>query len=82
MGWLEVSLIVPLTFLMVYPMMVNLQGSKVLEGGDLKAQALAQAINFALIPFVAYALGKLAFFPTSPPTRSVCCSPRCCPPAA
>lgn len=63
-GWLK-SLIVPLTFLMVYPMMVNLKLSKVLEGGDLKAQALAQAINFALIPFVAYALGK-AFFPEQP----------------
>ena len=63
-GWLK-SLIVPLTFLMVYPMMVNLKLSKVLEGGDLKAQALAQAINFALIPFVAYALGK-AFFPDNP----------------
>lgn len=63
-GWLK-SLIVPLTFLMVYPMMVNLKLARVLEGGDLKAQALAQAINFALIPFVAFALGKV-FFPGQP----------------
>ena len=34
-AWLK-SLIVPLTFLMVYPMMVNLKLQKVLEGGDLK----------------------------------------------
>src|SRR5690606_8210290 len=59
-GWLK-SLIVPLTFLMVYPMMVNLKLQKVLEGGDLKAQALAQAINFAVIPFVAFGLGKVFF---------------------
>ncbi len=59
-GWLK-SLIVPLTFLMVYPMMVNLKLAKVLEGGDLKAQLLAQAINFALIPFIAFGLGKLFF---------------------
>ena len=59
-GWLK-SLIVPLTFLMVYPMMVNLKLQKVLEGGDLKAQALAQAINFAVIPFVAFGLGKIFF---------------------
>ncbi|MHB1373729.1 MAG: arsenic resistance protein [Thauera sp.] len=59
-GWLK-ALIVPLTFLMVYPMMVNLKLQKVLEGGDMRAQALAQAINFAVIPFVAFGLGKLFF---------------------
>ena len=31
-------LILPLTFLMVYPMMVNLQIKKVLSGGDYKLQ--------------------------------------------
>ncbi len=63
-GWLK-SLIVPLTFLMVYPMMVSLKLAKVLEGGDGKALGLAQLINFALIPFVAYALGRF-FFPAQP----------------
>ncbi len=62
--WLK-HLIVPLTFLMVYPMMVNLKLKKVLEGGDLKVQLLAQAINFALVPFIAFALGR-AFFPEQP----------------
>lgn len=63
-AWMK-SLIVPLTFLMVYPMMVSLKLAKVLEGGDGKAQWLAQAINFAIIPFIAYAIGR-AFFPEQP----------------
>lgn len=59
------SLILPFTFLMVYPMMVTLKIRQVLEGGDGKAQLLTQAINFAVIPFVAFGLGKL-FFPEQP----------------
>ena len=57
--------IVPLTFLMVYPMMVNLKIRKVLEGGDGKAQLVAQIINFAVVPFLAFGLGRL-FFPDRP----------------
>ncbi len=53
--------IMPLTFLMVYPMMVNLKIKKVLEGGDGKSQLLAQLINFGIIPFLAYGLGKVFF---------------------
>ncbi len=63
-GWLRL-LIVPLTFLMVYPMMVSLKLGKVLEGGDSKAQLLAQLINFAIIPFLAFVLGR-QFFPDQP----------------
>lgn len=63
-AWLK-SLIIPLTFLMVYPMMVNLKFGKLLERGDGKAQVLAQAINFLIIPFVAFGLGKV-FFPAQP----------------
>ena len=55
------SWIIPFTFLMVYPMMVTLKLKKVLEGGDGKAQFLTQVINFAIIPFIAYGLGKLFF---------------------
>ena len=55
------SLIIPLTFLMVYPMMINLQVQKVLSGGDLKVQALTQLINFGIIPFFALGLGYLFF---------------------
>ncbi|GAA3903986.1 bile acid:sodium symporter [Halomonas cibimaris] len=62
--WLQ-ALIVPLTLLMVYPMMVNLKLRKLAEGGDVKAQLLAQAINFAVVPFVAFALGRF-WFPDQP----------------
>ena len=53
--------VIPLTFLMVYPMMVNLKIRKVFEGGDGKAQLLTQTINFLLIPFLAYGIGRLFF---------------------
>jgi len=46
-------------------MMVTLKVKKVLEGGDGKAQIIAQLINFAIIPFAAFALGRI-FFPHSP----------------
>jgi ACR3 family arsenite efflux pump ArsB len=57
--------IVPITFLMIYPMMVTLKVRKVLEGGDVKAQVICQFINFGIIPFIAYGLGLL-FFPDKP----------------
>ena len=63
-AWLR-TLIVPLTLLMVYPMMVNLKLRTLFVGGDGKAQVLAQTINFAVIPFVAFALGRL-WFPEQP----------------
>ena len=57
--------IIPLTFLMVYPMMVNLQIDKVFAKGDWVPQLTAQAINFILIPMIAYTLGQW-FFPEKP----------------
>jgi arsenite transporter len=51
------SLILPFTFLMVYPMMVTLKLREVFTTGDLRAQGLALLINFAIIPFVALGLG-------------------------
>ncbi len=54
-------LIMPLTFLMVYPMMVNLQIKKVFSRGDTKVQFVTQFINFAIIPFVAFGIGKIFF---------------------
>jgi len=53
--------IIPLTFLMVYPMTVNLQLKKVIEGGDGKVQLVTQLLNFTTIPLFAFLLGKLAF---------------------
>ena len=57
--------ILPLTFLMVYPMMVTLPLRKIVEGGDIRVQFTAQVINFAVIPFIAFGLGRL-FFSDSP----------------
>jgi arsenite transporter len=57
--------IVPLTFLMVYPMMVTLKVRKVFQRGDGKAQWLAQAINFGIIPFAVLLIGRV-FFPNEP----------------
>lgn len=59
------QLILPLTFLMVYPMMINLPLRKIAEGGDLKVQLVTQALNFTIIPLAAFGIGKLAF-PDSP----------------
>jgi ACR3 family arsenite efflux pump ArsB/CBS domain-containing protein len=55
------ELIVPLTFLMVLPMMITLPLQKIMEGGDLKGQVVTQFINFAIIPFVAFFIGKFFF---------------------
>ena len=55
------QLIVPFTFLMVYPMMVTLKIKKVFEGGDTKAQFLTQILNFGIIPFIAFSLGRIFF---------------------
>jgi arsenite transporter len=53
--------IIPLTFLMVYPMMINLQIKEVFSPGDGKVQLAAQIINFVVIPFVAFAMGRIFF---------------------
>lgn len=63
-GFLQAT-IIPLTFLMVYPMMVNLKLEAVLHPKGFKAQFVAQLLNFAVIPFIAFFLGK-AFFPNQP----------------
>ena len=55
------NLILPFTFLMVYPMMVTMQFKKILKKGDTKVQIATQVINFALIPFIAYVIGKVFF---------------------
>jgi ACR3 family arsenite efflux pump ArsB len=46
---------------MVYPMMVNLQIKKVLSGGDYKLQLTTLFINFGIVPFVAFGIGRLFF---------------------
>ncbi len=63
-SWMK-SLILPFTFLMVYPMMVTLKIKEVFSKGAAKAQILTQAINFGIVAFLAYAVAML-FFPDRP----------------
>ncbi|WP_028491405.1 arsenic resistance protein [Thioalkalivibrio sp. ALE19] len=58
-------LVLPFTFLMVYPMMVNLRLQELTHLSDLRLQGVTQAINFLIIPFLAFGLG-LWFFPEQP----------------
>lgn len=52
------KLILPLTFLMVYPMMVTLDLKRLKDGfSNVKIQLAAQSINFLIIPFLAYGIG-------------------------
>jgi arsenite transporter len=55
------STIVPLTFLMVYPMMVNLQLEKVFSTEGVRCQLTTLLINFGIIPFVAFFIGQWFF---------------------
>lgn len=59
------QLIVPFTFLMVYPMMVTLNIKNLMGGMNIKLQGATQAINFLIIPFFAWGMGRL-FFPEQP----------------
>jgi arsenite transporter len=51
--------IIPVTFVMVYPMMVTLNFRSIFGGKDTRLQATTQVINFVLIPMLAYGIGKL-----------------------
>ncbi len=59
-SWLK-GLIVPFTFLMVYPMMVTLKINQVFSGGDIKAQIVTQIVNFGLVPFLAFGVAWVFF---------------------
>lgn len=53
--------IIPVTFIMVYPMMATLNVKSVFKGEDFKLQVTTQVVNFVLIPIIAYFTGKLFF---------------------
>jgi len=40
------QLIIPITFIMIYPMMTTLNTKTIFKGGDLKLQVVTQIINF------------------------------------
>jgi ACR3 family arsenite transporter len=55
------QMIIPVTFVMVYPMMVTLNVQSIFKGRDTALQLATQAINFVLIPLLAYCTGRLFF---------------------
>lgn len=55
------KLVLFFTFVMIYPMMINLKFKKIFEGGDFKVIMVAQILNFFVIPFLAYGIGLLFF---------------------
>lgn len=57
--------IIPMTFIMVYPMMVTLNIKKVFSKGDGKVLTVTQIINFLVLPFTGLLIGR-AFFSDSP----------------
>ena len=60
--------ILPLTFLMVYPMMVTMNLKELLKPGGAKLHGVTQAINFILMPAIGYGMGVL-FFAEQPMVR-------------
>lgn len=54
-------LVLPLTFLMIYPSMVGLNFKQVFCRGDTPVQLSALAMNFILIPLLAYGIGWVFF---------------------
>jgi ACR3 family arsenite efflux pump ArsB/nucleotide-binding universal stress UspA family protein len=50
--------IIPVTFIMVYPMMVTLDVKTIFKGRDLKLQITTQFINFVIVPITVYFIGK------------------------
>ena len=59
------SWIVPLTFFMVYPMMVSMNMKELLNKSGNKVQVIAIIINFGVTPFIGYFIGKI-IFPDTP----------------
>ncbi len=53
--------IIPITFVMIYPMMVTLNVKSILKGGDSKLQLVTQFINFVIVPIIVYTIGKIFF---------------------
>jgi len=53
------QLIIPITFIMVYPMMVTLNTKSIFKGRDLSLQVTTQVINFIVIPIIVFSIGKI-----------------------
>jgi ACR3 family arsenite transporter len=55
------ALILPLTILMVYPMMVTLNVRALFTHGDTRLQLVTQGLNFLVVPAAAWLMGNLWF---------------------
>lgn len=55
------QLIMPFTFLMVYPMMVTLKIKSLFVQSNNKLQIITQVINFIIMPLMGYLIGKIFF---------------------
>lgn len=53
--------IIPLTFLLVYPMMVTLNFNSLKQKSNIKLQLTTQLINFIVFPAIAFGLGYIFF---------------------
>ena len=51
--------IIPVTFIMVYPMMVTLNVKTIFKGQDFKLQLTTQIINFIFVPLIVFFIGKI-----------------------
>ena len=59
-SWLQ-NLIIPLTFVLVYPMMVTLNFDSLKQKSNIKLQFTTQIINFIVFPAIAFGLGYFFF---------------------
>ncbi|MCY6958464.1 arsenic resistance protein [Clostridium brassicae] len=55
------QLIMPFTFLMVYPMMVTLNIKSLFKQSNNKLQIITQVVNFIIMPLVGYSIAKIFF---------------------
>jgi len=55
------QLIIPITFIMIYPMMTTLNIKSIFNVSDIKLQVTTQVINFIFVPIVVYFIGKMFF---------------------
>lgn len=59
-SWLK-NMIIPLTFMLVYPMMVTLNFNSLMQKSNIKLQFTTQFINFIVFPAIAFGIGYLFF---------------------
>lgn len=59
-SWLK-NLILPLTFLLVYPMLVTLDFNSLKQKANYKLQITTQILNFIVFPVLAFGIGYLFF---------------------